>query len=37
MAVRGLDRSEPNYDADFLLGPTKRKELIALTALEKYG
>jgi len=37
MASRGSDRSEPIYDRDFLLGPTKQNELIELVALEKYG
>jgi hypothetical protein len=37
MTSRGCDRSEPKYDRDFLLSPSKRNELIELWEVEKYG
>jgi hypothetical protein len=37
MTSLGSDRSEPKYDRDFLLSPSKRNEPIELWEVEKYG
>src|SRR5215510_1360120 len=37
IAMQSSERSEPKYDRDFLLSPTKRNELLELWEVEKFG